>query len=96
MGIYHLKFLCNNILHIIKVTGERGWDHICIGADNDGLINPIDYCESMQEYPKLRNGLLQMLPAMARAAGIRAPNIKGKVENIMFGNAFNFLQKNFN
>ena len=96
MGIYHLKYLCNNILHIIKVTGERGWDHICIGADNDGLINPIDYCENMQSYPKLRSGLLQMLPAMARAAGIKAPNIKGKVENIMFGNAFNFLQKNFN
>ncbi len=49
-----LSILINQYLHIVEVyekhkkkvnrnaTGEKAWDHVCIGSDYEGVINPID------------------------------------------------------
>ncbi|HEY0109816.1 MAG TPA: hypothetical protein VGB67_09325, partial [Fibrella sp.] len=46
-SLAHVEYLCNNLLHIVKVgrrtIGDRVWDHVCLGSDFDGLIVSIEY-----------------------------------------------------
>ncbi len=60
-----IKYLCNSILHIVEIGGEKAWDHICIGSDFDGMVNPIDYYPDSTKLEKLHKGLLKWLPKMA-------------------------------
>ena len=73
----HLRYLCNNLLHIAKVGGrvqlEAGdyvgkavWNHLCIGSDFDGFMDPIFYCEDVEDFATLEVGLRDMLPKMAK------------------------------
>ena len=94
----HLRHLCNNILYVVKIGGESAWEHMCIGSDFDGLIDPINFCKNSSEFPKLQNGLLAMLPLMMEeddSYDYDSSNLEKKVRGIMFENAFNFLQKYF-
>lgn len=94
----HLRFLCNNILHIVKVGGEKAWAHICIGSDFDGLINPINNCKSADELPALETDLLRMLEEMIgedRASQYHSRQLPAKVRNIMFDNGLRFMGKYF-
>lgn len=94
----HLRHLCNNILHAVKVGGERAWKQMCMGSDFDGLIDPINYCTSAEEYPKLEKGLAEELPQMMKEDKTHRydeSNIEGKVRDIMYNNAIDFLKKHF-
>jgi microsomal dipeptidase-like Zn-dependent dipeptidase len=90
--IFHL---CNNILHIIKVGGKEAWKHICIGSDFDGLINPIEGCANATRLDHLRKELKKWLPDLANKVGLPFQNVDETVDNIMFGNAYEFLKKHF-
>ncbi len=92
-----IKYLCNNILHIVKVAGPKAWEHICIGSDFDGLVSSIESCRNVTEYDNLAQQLIQLLPLMAGGvpAFTQLTNISQKVEGIMSGNAYKFLQKYF-
>lgn len=92
-----IKHLCNNILHIVRIGGQRAWKHICIGSDFDGMINPLNVCRNAKQYEKLSNALKEWLPGMA-ATDSTLPtlsNINQIVDDIMFGNAYEFLKVNF-
>lgn len=57
-----------NILHIVKVYFDRyqslkAWDHICVGSDSDGLIQPIDDYESAADYGTLKAELIAIFDA---------------------------------
>lgn len=100
--IKHLRHLCNQILHVIAQGGPRAWDHICIGSDFDGLINPINGCMNSTEFVDLEKGLIDMLPKMIEEAedlypefDFEAGDIKMRVRNLMYDNAINFLKKHF-
>ncbi|RYF37581.1 MAG: hypothetical protein EON97_00965 [Chitinophagaceae bacterium] len=41
---------------------EAPWDHLCVGSDFDGLINPINGFDDVLQLPKLRGQLLKYLP----------------------------------
>ncbi|WP_241330915.1 amidohydrolase family protein [Chryseobacterium arthrosphaerae] len=68
--IRHIYLLCAHILYAVRLgysemnwVGERSpWDHICIGSDYDGLINPINLYDDVTTLGKLRNDLLVYLP----------------------------------
>lgn len=92
-----LRYLCNNILHIVKVGGESAWKHICIGSDFDGLVNAIECCRNATEYGDLAQKLKQLLTDLMRSGAIsmRIININQKVDDIMAGNARDFLERNF-
>ncbi|MEE6126863.1 membrane dipeptidase [Chryseobacterium arthrosphaerae] len=68
--IRHIYLLCAHILYAVRLgysemnwVGERSpWDHICIGSDYDGLINPINPYDDVTTLGKLRNDLLIYLP----------------------------------
>ncbi|WP_123947388.1 amidohydrolase family protein [Chryseobacterium pennae] len=68
--VRHIYLLCAHILYAVRLgysemnwVGERSpWDHICIGSDYDGLINPINPYDDVTSLGKLRNDLLVYLP----------------------------------
>ncbi len=68
--IRHIYLLCAHIIYAVRLgyaemnwVGERSpWDHICIGSDYDGLINPINPYDDITSIGKLRNDLLVYLP----------------------------------
>ena len=92
-----IKHLCNNILHIVKIGGERAWKCICIGSDFDGLIDSLDGCDNATEFKKLAKALARLLPRMAATNPGLHPitHINQKVDDIMFKNVYDFLSKHF-
>lgn len=92
-----IKHLCNNILHIVKVAGNKGLKHISIGSDFDGFVDAVKGCKNSTEYNSLSKGLKKWLPRMAADDQSLPPltNIDQIVADIMFGNAYEFLKVNF-
>jgi microsomal dipeptidase-like Zn-dependent dipeptidase len=95
---FDIQHLCNNILHIVHVGGDKAWKHICLGTDFDGLINPIEGCNYASNFDDLRKELKIYLPKMALEypLNLRITGIDKKVDDFMYWNAWRFLQKNFN
>lgn len=68
--VRHIYLLCAHILYAVRLgysemnwVGESSpWDHICIGSDYDGLINPINPYDNITSIGNLRNDLLVYLP----------------------------------
>lgn len=93
-----LDHLCNNILHIVKTSGQNAWKHICIGSDFDGLVEAVDCCRNVTEYTNLSDLLKTRLTRLAHdfSSLIPANEIGRIVDDIMSHNAYNFLLRNFN
>jgi len=98
---WHMRHLCNNIIHIVKVgqnvIGDDIWNHICIGSDLDGLVDTIDSFKSAKDYPNLFGDMVEQLPRVAQAAGVNLPpaQVQPKIKRIIFANAFDFLKKHY-
>jgi microsomal dipeptidase-like Zn-dependent dipeptidase len=92
-----IKHLCNNILHIVKVAGSTALKHISIGSDFDGYVDAVKGCNNSIKYNSLSRGLKKWLPEMASHDPSLPPliNINQIVDDIMFGNAYEFLKVNF-
>lgn len=66
----HLMLLCLHIIYAVRVgnagigwePGTSPWDHICIGSDFDGLINPINRMDNILKLSDLAAGLKKYLP----------------------------------
>jgi microsomal dipeptidase-like Zn-dependent dipeptidase len=57
-----------NILQIVKVYFDRfnslkAWDHICVGSDSDGLIQPIEEYQNASDFDSLRMDLIDIFNA---------------------------------
>lgn len=98
---WHLRHLCNQIMHIVKVgypiVGDRVWDCISIGSDFDGLIDPINYTTNAADYRYLFGGMVEWLPHVALYTGIPIPpeEVQPKVRKIIGDNAAKFIHRNF-
>lgn len=50
------------IVHIVELLDDHGidhaWDHICIGSDFDGLIDPLRGIYTYEDFPQMRAQLL--------------------------------------
>ena len=96
--IRHLRHLCNNILYIVRVGGTGAWKQMCLGSDFDGLMSPINFCTDASEYPKLEEGLIDMLPQMMAEDNSHQydeSDLEQKVRGIMYDNALYFLRQHF-
>lgn len=96
----HLRHMSNTILHAVRIGGEKTWNHLCFGSDFDGLINPLNCCQSADEYDRLKGGLLDTIPKMIKKAKKKHPghryfdsNLEKKVDQICFDNGMNFMKK---
>ncbi|WP_205504335.1 hypothetical protein [Rufibacter psychrotolerans] len=66
----HVMLLCLHLVHAARVgyanlnwvEGTSPWNHLCIGSDFDGLINPINGCEDVTQLGRLRGQLMVYLP----------------------------------
>ncbi|MFX1703490.1 membrane dipeptidase [Chitinophaga sp. CC14] len=66
----HLMLLCLHIIYAVRIgnagigwePGTSPWDHICIGSDFDGLINPINRIDNVLKLSDLAAGLKKYLP----------------------------------
>lgn len=53
-----------NVIHVVNVAymhspkTKNPWDHICVGSDYDGLIEPLQKCSSIADIDKLKDALL--------------------------------------
>lgn len=106
-SLNHVEYLCNNILHIVKVgrpiVGENIWDYMCLGSDFDGLIVSVEYQNNFRtkatNLTQLRASMKTTLPKVANLTGIAINTADDNLENILdkffFKNAHNFLQKYF-
>ncbi len=92
-----LRHLCLHIIHIIKLTGSKGWQHICLGSDFDGLIHPINSCKTASELPRLEELLLTELKKVIETSKVEIPcqDIRRHVRDFMFNNLSNFTQDYF-
>lgn len=93
-----IKSLCNNILHIIRVSGEKGWDHVCIGSDFDGLIHAIKACKNAKKMKKLEKKLIKFLYKLAQSdpeTDYYIDNIEDRVKALLFQNAKRFINTYF-
>ncbi len=68
--VRHIFLLCAHILHAVRIgyqelnwVGEKTpWDHICLGSDFDGLINPINPYDNVTKLDTLKIDLMYYLP----------------------------------
>ena len=68
--IRHIYLLCFHIIHAVRIgykymnwVGDQSpWDHICIGSDYDGLINPINDYNDVSKIGDLRRDLMRYIP----------------------------------
>ena len=98
---WQIRYFCNNWLHVIKVgfevVGDDAWDHVCIGSDFDGLIDPVNDFKSAADYKFLFGRVVEWLPEMAQAMGIPLPaqEVQVRARGLVFDNALGFLQKHY-
>ena len=108
-SLAHVEYLCNNLLHIVRVgrksIGDRVWDHICVGSDFDGLIVSIEYQPNRRvkanNIPDLRAKLKETLPNVAQKMGMplivdgTAPDVflERVLDKFFLKNALRFLEK---
>ena len=96
-----LRYFCNNWLHVVKVgikkIGADAWNHICIGSDFDGLIDPLDDFKSAAHYSSLFARLVEVMPVVAQAMDLQVPptEVQDKVRGLIFDNALSFLKEHY-
>ncbi len=72
--VRHIYLLCCHIIHAVRLgykylnwVGEKSpWDHICVGSDYDGLINPINGYENVSKLGNLRQDLKKYIPIVEK------------------------------
>ena len=109
---YFLSMLYNQFFHIVfayagdnKDKGQRAWQHIAIGTDYDGLINPVDLYFQSDELVNFEADLVghfQNYKNVRTAYGktynelLFGQDIKKIIDDILWNNAMIFLQKYYN
>ena len=98
---YKLRYFCNNWLHVVKVgqqvIGDDAWDHICIGSDFDGLIDPVDDFKSAADFSNMFVRLVEVMPAVAQALNINLDpqDVQPRVRGLLMDNAVVFLKEHY-
>lgn len=93
---YHqFKYVCNNIIHIVKVAGEKAWDCISLGSDFDGIIDTLEPVPTIIHYQELEKALTELLPIFIKEAKIPLVDVPVAVRKIMYENGYEFLKRNF-
>lgn len=94
-----------NLLYILRHSGSPGviksWEHIAIGSDWDGMIDPLDVCASPEDLPHFYSLLEYYLPLYARLYGNedlllpQAYTTQQLLNRLFFENGEKFILKHF-
>jgi microsomal dipeptidase-like Zn-dependent dipeptidase len=93
---------CANLLHIIRIGATvpgvaDPWDHVCIGSDFDGLIDPVNACPTIEHMPDFMKQLAEVLPRMAAKGGMpmSSAEVDRCLNKLFHDNLVDFLRKHF-
>jgi microsomal dipeptidase-like Zn-dependent dipeptidase len=102
----YLSVLFRQIFHILELVGQEGWQHIAIGTDYDGLINPVDIYPQANEMTTLKKDLVDHWKLMtehpdAAIKAVYTKHLYGKsaahwIEKVLWQNGMDFLRKYYN
>ncbi len=53
----YMSVLFRHIFHVLNTVGERGWNHISLGTDYDGVINPMDLYPTSAEMSSIAHDM---------------------------------------
>lgn len=102
----YLSVVFRQLFHIMTLVGERGWNHVALGTDYDGVINPIDIYKQSSDMARLREDLIEFWNVSRNSpdAAVRAlyelhrygqdPAVW--VDKLLWGNGMDFLRKYYN
>ncbi|MBS1732080.1 MAG: membrane dipeptidase [Bacteroidetes bacterium] len=97
---YHLRYFMAHILHVITVARNGGYDEsaalkqLCIGSDFDGLINPVDCCETIDEIYYIKQQLEDSLVGFAEESDMELPagfDVKKFSDGLFFTNGRDYV-----
>jgi len=100
LGPLHLRHFMAHILHVLTVARNGGYDEqtalkqLCIGSDFDGLINPVDTCDSTDEIYYLKQKLEDSLISFAEESDMGLPagfDVKRFSADLFFNNGKDFV-----
>lgn len=97
----HLLHLVNNLLHLVRVGGPAAWRQICLGSDFDGLLDAVNNCENVTEYPDLEIHLCEMIQQLIDQEGeaFRAAHylddLPALIRGVMWENGLRFVREHF-
>lgn len=94
-----------NLVYLVSNSGRHditAWDHVCIGSDYDGLVDPIDVCLTSAEMPKFENLCINYFDDYLRFQNISeeklfldSMTISTAMKKVFRANAYNFILKYF-
>lgn len=99
----------NQVLYIVNVykTARTGtdsknpWDHICIGTDFDGVINPLDAYPTGAHMEEFGNDVVDYWKSKIKSSPVLAEHLGTAItpevlmEKILWGNSWSWLEKYF-
>jgi microsomal dipeptidase-like Zn-dependent dipeptidase len=111
----HIMLFCLHLVHAVNignetlgwVQGTSPWDHLCIGSDYDGLINPLNNYENVTHLHKIADDLFQYLPIadkyISSGSGkalkynpdgsVDKPYLDKVIDDILFNNGVKFTAR---
>jgi Membrane dipeptidase (Peptidase family M19) len=91
-----------NLFYIVEMSGCKGteaWDHIAIGSDFDGIMNPIDICPKASDIPNFYRFLCDHLTDFAAYLGkgcfLYDQTPEQAMDKLFFKNGESFIRKYF-
>lgn len=107
-----ISTIFNQIFHIIEayagLNQEKAWNHICLGTDYEGLINPVDLYDTAEKFKTMEEDFINHWNDRIESMDVNNPQIQ-RYKNFVFGrepkdfirkflwkNAMDFLRKYFN
>lgn len=99
---FHTAVFFENIAHIIHVGGKEAWNHVCIGSDFDGIIDPIDSCPTAAYLKVLESELIQNIDKIYLGNDYKKElhlddtfTISKALRKVFYENQQDFVRKNF-
>jgi len=102
----YLSVIFRQLFHIMDLVQERGWDHVALGTDYDGVINPIDLYPQSSDMKTLQKDLVDFWESRLGSndlavATVYSKHLYGKkplywVKKLLWGNGMEFLRKYYN
>ncbi|MEM7163219.1 MAG: hypothetical protein AAF487_12350 [Bacteroidota bacterium] len=102
----YMGTLYRHIFHILDVAGSSAWNHICLGTDYDGVINPMDLYPTSDEMSSIALDMelfwnINKNNPNSEIKALYTKHLYGKspkfwIDKFLMLNGVNFLKKYFN
>lgn len=96
---FFVHLVMNQLLDMASVSSPKFWDHITMGTDFDGIIDPVDTYSTSMFFHSLRKDLSVELNKISEEelqdAHLQKSEIKATLDKLFIRNALEFTQRHF-